>query len=157
MPKSSNVRRLQPEDASSIQDILAQSPEAAPWSTKSLEALEINHYPAWVVERDTTLLGFLITRTLPPDEAEILNLAVTPTNRRTGAATKLLQTALAEFAHAHISRVFLEVRESNARAIHFYEQNNFTRGGRRPHYYRDPDETAVLLVRELTAQDPLTP
>jgi ribosomal-protein-alanine N-acetyltransferase len=157
MPNSSNVRRLQLGDAPAIQDILAQSPEAVPWSTESLEALETNNHPAWVVERNATILGFLITRTLPPDEAEILNLAVTPSYRRTGAATNLLQAAVAQFRHLQIHRVFLEVRESNAPAIHFYEKNSFTRIGRRPHYYRDPDQAAVLLVRELTAQDPPTP
>jgi ribosomal-protein-alanine acetyltransferase len=146
-----SVRRFKATDASSIQQILAQSPEAAAWSTKSFEQLDTNDQPAWVVEQNKTVLGFLVARTLPPDEAEILNLAVIPESRRNGAATKLLQTALTELTDRKIRRIHLEVRESNAAAISFYKKHAFLPSGRRPHYYRDPNEVAVLLVRELTA------
>ena len=146
-----SVRRFKATDASSIQQILAQSPEAATWSAKSLEQLDTNNQQAWLIESENKILGFLVTRILPPDEAEILNLAVAPESRRTGTATKLLRTALLELADEKVRRVHLEVRESNAAAISFYERHNFARTGRRPNYYRDPIEAAVLLVRELTA------
>jgi len=148
---SFSVRRFHTTDAAEIQQILAQSPEAAAWSTKSFEELESSNQSAWVVEQNKTVLGFLVARTLPPDEAEILNLAVIPESRRTGAATKLLQTALTELADKTVRRVHLEVRESNAAAISFYKKNAFLQSGRRPNYYRAPNEAAVLLVRGLTA------
>jgi ribosomal-protein-alanine N-acetyltransferase len=146
-----HVRRFKATDASTIQQILAQSPEAAAWSTKSFEQLDVNDQPAWVVEQNKTILGFLVARTLPPDEAEILNLAIAKSYRRTGAASALLEAAIAQLSRAQIRQLYLEVRESNLAAISLYEKNNFRRSGRRPHYYRDPNEAAVLLVRELTA------
>jgi ribosomal-protein-alanine acetyltransferase len=149
--RSRQVRHFNPADAPAIEKILAQSPEAATWSAKSLEQLDTNNQQAWLIESENKTLGFLVARILPPDEAEILNLAVAAKQRRTGAATKLLHTALLELAEKKIRRVHLEVRESNAAAISFYERHNFARSGRRPNYYREPIEAAVLLVRELTA------
>jgi [ribosomal protein S18]-alanine N-acetyltransferase len=146
-----SVRRFNVTDVHEIQQILAQSPEAAAWSKKSFEELESSNQYAWVIEQNNTIIGFLIARMLPPDEAEILNLAVAPQSRRSGAATKLLQAALSELTDKQIRRIHLEVRESNSRAISFYEKHNFKRSGLRPNYYRSPDEAAVLLVRELTA------
>jgi ribosomal-protein-alanine acetyltransferase len=146
-----HVRRLQATDVPTIRQILAQSPEAAAWSTKSFEPLDTNNPLALAIERTKTILGFLVARILPPDEAEILNLAVAATHRRTGAATQLLQAATTELTQQSIHRVHLEVRESNHAAISFYKKHAFVLSGRRPNYYRDPIEAAVLLVRELTA------
>ena len=83
-------------------------------------------------------------------EAEILNLAVDPANRRLGIAGALFHEALAEFRRLRIIRVFLEVRESNLAAISFYEKCEFIRTGGRPGYYQQPREAAVLLMRKLT-------
>jgi ribosomal protein S18 acetylase RimI-like enzyme len=35
-------------------------------------------------------------------------------------------------------------------AIAFYAKHGFLKTGQRPVYYRDPDEDAVLMMRELT-------
>ena len=94
-------------------------------------------------------MGFLVGRELG-DEAEVLNLAVKPGERRRGAGRELLQAALEEFRARGVSRVFLEVRESNEAAIAFYAKQGFSRMGRRPAYYRDPDEAAVLMENKLT-------
>jgi [ribosomal protein S18]-alanine N-acetyltransferase len=148
--RSPYVRRFKPVDILAIEKILAHSPEAAGWSTKSLEQLENNERLAWVIESNGAIIGFLATRIVATDEAEILNLAVAQSHRRTGAATALLHAAIAELCRAQIRQLHLEVRESNLAAISLYEKNSFTRSGRRPNYYRHPDEAAVLLVRELT-------
>jgi ribosomal-protein-alanine N-acetyltransferase len=94
--------------------------------------------------------GFIIGR-LVGDEAEILNLAVTPARRRQGDGGALLAAALEEFASRRVSRVFLEVRESNETAISFYSKHGFTKTGRRSGYYRDPDEAAIVMHRKLTS------
>jgi ribosomal-protein-alanine acetyltransferase len=106
---------------------------------------------AWVVESPADgVVGFLVAREVAADEAEILNLAVAPANRRSGCATQLLCCCLDEFARRKIRNLFLEVRESNLAATSFYEQHKFVRCGRRPAYYQDPVEAAVLLARKLT-------
>ena len=44
---------------------------------------------------------------------------------------------------------FLEVRASNAGAIALYEQAGFAADGRRPRFYQNPTEDAVLMHRAL--------
>ena len=146
---SSAVRRFKPSDAPAVEAILGKSPEAAAWSLNSLERLRLRGELAWVVEARGAVTGFLVARTVA-DEAEILNLSVDPAKRREGNATALLLAALEEFHRLRSKKSFLEVRESNGPAISFYEKHGFVRNGRRPGYYKNPAEAAVLMMRELT-------
>lgn len=82
-------------------------------------------------------------------EAEILNLAVGADWRRRGIGRQLMETALEGAMVRGVHRVFLEVRESNTGARAFYSQLGFVQDGRRPNYYRDPPEDALLLSRPL--------
>ena len=56
---------------------------------------------------------------------------------------------IAELKTAAISEVMLEVRASNSSALAFYRTLGFIETGRRPHYYPDPIEDAVLLELRL--------
>jgi [ribosomal protein S18]-alanine N-acetyltransferase len=144
-----SIRRFDARDAAAVGEILASCPEAASWSVKSLEQLNLRGELGWVIEDDHKVVGFLVVRAVVA-EAELLNLCVAPEKRRTGLAEALLNEAVAELRGAHVDRLFLEVRESNTPAISFYEKRQFRKTGRRPTYYRNPDEAAVLMMRELT-------
>jgi ribosomal-protein-alanine N-acetyltransferase len=149
---SPRVRRFEPRDAERVREIAEQTAEAAQWSAESFQHLGSDAQFAWVVDSAVNgVIGFLVARTVAADEAEILNLAVAPANRRSGYATQLLQACLNELARRNIQNVYLEVRESNLTATGFYEKHKFVRTGRRPAYYQHPTEAAVLLVRKLTA------
>jgi ribosomal-protein-alanine N-acetyltransferase len=78
-------------------------------------------------------------------ELHITTIAVRPEYRRRGHARALIGAALAAFPDA--SRVHLEVRPTNARAIALYESLGFRETGRRPRYYGDED--AVLMTLNL--------
>lgn len=143
------IRRFDARDAALVGEILAQSPEAAAWTVKSLEQLNKRGELGWVIEDKNRVVGFLVVRAIVA-EAEILNLCVAPDKRRVGLAEALLDEAVAELRRTRIDRLFLEVRESNTPAIFFYEKHKFRKTGRRPGYYRDPDEAAVLMMKELT-------
>ena len=43
--------------------------------------------------------------------------------------------------------VWLEVRESNARALELYRRLGFAPTGRRPRYYQDSGEDALLMSK----------
>lgn len=145
-----SIRRFDAFDAAAVGEILAGSPEAAAWSAKSLEQLNRRGELGWVIEDGNgKVAGFLVVQAVVA-EAEILNLCVAPGNRRTGLAEALLHAAIAELRRTRVDRLFLEVRESNRAALSFYEKHKFRETGRRPGYYRDPDEAAVLMMRELT-------
>jgi ribosomal protein S18 acetylase RimI-like enzyme len=44
-----------------------------------------------------------------------------------------------------VSELTLEVRASNRAALGFYRAQGFEETGRRPRYYADPEEDAVLM------------
>jgi ribosomal-protein-alanine acetyltransferase len=146
-PKS--IRRFDARDATPVGEILASSPQAAAWTVKSLEQLNKRGELGWVIEEKKKVVGFLVVRSVVA-EAEILNLCIAPAKRRSGLAEALLNECIAELRRARVDRLFLEVRESNTPAILFYEKHEFRKTGRRPGYYRNPDEAAVLMMRELT-------
>ena len=144
------TRTLLIADVVAVTKILQESPEVANWSGESLEeALKLSGTLALVNVAAGEVSGFLIGRQVD-DEAEVLNLAVAPSGRRQGQGAAILQAAMDEFQARGVSRVFLEVRESNAAAIAFYSKHGFAKTGYRPSYYRDPVEAAVLLEKKLT-------
>jgi ribosomal-protein-alanine N-acetyltransferase len=131
-------------DASAAQFILEESPEASMWSIESL--LEsASRGIAWTAELDRCVAGILIGR-VAADEFEILNLAVAQACRRRGVATQLVRAALDHARTAGASQTYLEVRASNEAAIGLYLRMGFSAYGRRPNYYLNPAEDAVLLA-----------
>ena len=124
---------------------------AAHWSPEQYEALFRASDPgrvALILWEESDLLGFVIARVVG-EEWEIENIAVGGPARRRGLGTRLLGELLDLARAKDAAAVFLEVRESNAPAISFYEKHGFVRNGRRPAYYENPSEAAVLMMREL--------
>ena len=82
------------------------------------------------------------------DEGDILNLAVRPSERRSGLGRDLVQRAIEALAQRGVVHVYLEVRESNAAARALYAAHGFQEVGRRREYYRRPVEDAIVLRRD---------
>src|SRR5665647_1213972 len=80
------------------------------------------------------------------DEMHILNLAVHPDQRRRSIALRLLAEALAQARTLGAELAWLEVRPSNLAALALYESFGFKEVGRRPLYYADTHEDALLPV-----------
>ena len=94
------------------------------------------------------LIGYLIVYYVL-DEGEIARIAVREGSRREGAAGHML-LALESFCEEKgITKLLLEVRESNEAAIAFYTDHGFEEDGVRKGYYADPAEDAVLMSRGL--------
>ena len=75
----------------------------------------------------------------------LMNIAVDPLRRREGIARAMLEEM---FERAGPDEQFtLEVRTSNAPAIALYERYGFRPAGRRPRYYRDTGEDAMIMWR----------
>jgi [ribosomal protein S18]-alanine N-acetyltransferase len=98
------------------------------------------------------LSAFLCARIIP-GEWEIENVVVYPTFRRHGIATQLMQSVIERWQAAAGTALLLEVRESNAAARALYQRHGFRETGRRPAYYREPDESAVLYTLKPDASD----
>jgi [ribosomal protein S18]-alanine N-acetyltransferase len=144
------IRTLREQDAAAVAEILRGALEAVFWPESSVkEVLASQSAVALVSETEGKAAGFLIGRQAA-DEAEILNLAVAQGSRRRGEGGALLEAALEEFRTRGVSRVFLEVRDSNAAGIAFYGKHGFSKIGRREGYYRDPFEAAIVMEKKLT-------
>ncbi len=83
------------------------------------------------------------------DEGEIANLAVAPATWGKGIGRVLLDAAFAEGLRRSIAAMYLEVRDSNARARALYASSGFEEVGRRRNYYRRPVEDAIVLRRDM--------
>jgi [ribosomal protein S18]-alanine N-acetyltransferase len=146
------VRRMSESDASAAHSILEESPETSIWSRESL--LEsVSQGIAWAAELDGRVAGILIAR-VAADEFEILNLAVGKARRRRGVATQLVGAAFEYARTAGALKTYLEVRASNEGGIALYARMGFRVCGRRPNYYRNPAEDALLLVLHKNGMNP---
>jgi len=82
------------------------------------------------------------------DAWHVMNVAVDPSHRRRGIATRLLER-LFELTRDDGRRGYtLEVRISNADAIALYEKLDFERRGMRRGYYTDNREDALIMWRD---------
>ncbi|HKM84394.1 MAG TPA: ribosomal protein S18-alanine N-acetyltransferase [Candidatus Acidoferrum sp.] len=152
------IREFRAEDAAVASEILLETREAANWSKQALaEFMLLPEALALMSERAGVPTGFVLGR-LVANEAEVLNLAVYEECRRQGEGRALLVELLRRFAESGVSRVFLEVRESNFGAIDFYKGMGFRQSGRREGYYREPQEAALVYewTRESTSLVPKT-
>ena len=96
---------------------------------------------------DTRVLG-AISLTRVGDDGEIGNVAVLPKFRRQGIARKLLTEAIRFGEREQNLQAFtLEVRAGNAAAIRLYEAAGFHEEGRRPRFYTEPVEDALIMWR----------
>jgi ribosomal-protein-alanine N-acetyltransferase len=138
------VRRFSASDVPGGVATLKESPEASMWSEDSLSET-VAQGIAWVAELGGRVAGILVGR-IAADEFEILNMAVARDFRRRGVATQLVRVAIHEAEIAGVARTYLEVRASNQGGIAFYTRFGFRACGRRPGYYRDHAEDAVVMV-----------
>jgi [ribosomal protein S18]-alanine N-acetyltransferase len=121
-----------------------------PWSREMFRSeLEVGGGTyARMALREGTLAGYLLA-VLIEDEAHLGNLAVHPSERRTGVGQKLLDDLLQTARTSGIERITLEVRRSNESARKFYLRNNFMDVAMRKNYYRNPHEDAMVMLRSL--------
>lgn len=98
--------------------------------------------------RAQKVIGYIICR-LVNAELHILRIAVKPQWRGHGLATRLLARAFAQAAKKGAGSAFLEVRPSNQSAIALYHRQGFRLIGKKPDYYTDTREDALVLMKNL--------
>jgi ribosomal-protein-alanine acetyltransferase len=139
------IRKMTVEDVPSVIDLDHKS-FSLPWPERSFR-FELTANPAsrcWVAEFDGKIVGMIVVW-LIIDEAHVATLATHPDFRRRGIAKKLLAHTLRLMMDEGAHSSFLEVRESNFAAQEMYRKFGYEESGRRPHYYRDNDEDAILM------------
>ena len=107
-----------------------------------------NELALWLVALEgETLAGYVGSQTVM-GETDMMNIAVSPAFRRQGIARELIQALIRELKERESHSLTLEVRASNAPALALYESLGFSQVGRRPGYYRNPKEDALILRKE---------
>jgi ribosomal-protein-alanine acetyltransferase len=93
----------------------------------------------------------LACATIVLDACELRRIAVIPSARGHGIGRDLLLAVITHARAASCDRVELEVASQNSAALRLYRAAGFAVVGRRPRYYRDPPDDAVLMTLGLAA------
>lgn len=142
------IRKMNLGDVSAIAE-LEKLCFSDPWSENSIASEVENPLSYWLVaEMDGIVVGYVGSQTVL-DAADMMNLAVSPDYRRQGIGQALVNALVAHLQQNKVIALLLEVRVSNAPAIVLYESLGFTQVGRRPKYYHNPREDALILRKEL--------
>ncbi len=124
-----------------------------PWSERSIASELENELSLWLVcEKDDRVVGYVGSQSVPP-ESDVMNIAVMPECRKQGIAQQLLRELVHRLRTNGIESLTLEVRASNEPAICLYSKLGFEIVGRRPKYYVNPKEDALIMRRELSDAD----
>ncbi|MCM1174375.1 MAG: ribosomal protein S18-alanine N-acetyltransferase [Blautia sp.] len=116
-----------------------------PWSRDAfLEMIEKKDAAYYVAELDGKVAGGCGVLMIA-GEGNITNVVVAKEARNRGIGTKMLQHLMTEGARNGLDAFTLEVRVSNAAAIHVYEKLGFLSEGIRPDFYEKPVEDAVIM------------
>ena len=120
-----------------------------PWSENSIAYELTSRLSYWLVaEEDGEVLGYIGSQSVL-GESDMMNVAVHPDHRRKGIAEALILALSEELKRRNNTCLTLEVRASNTPAITLYEKLDFKQVGRRPNYYRNPKEDALILRKAL--------
>ena len=83
------------------------------------------------------------------DEGNLVSIGVDEDCREMGIASELLDIIYEAAQLRGVSSINLEVRPSNQAAISLYEKEGFECVGKRPRFYRNPEEDALLYIKYL--------
>lgn len=119
---------------------------------------EVNELP------NSKIIGFILLRINLPDvpnelaaenylDADLLNFGVAYQSQGMGIGNALFTEAYLILGKQGISSVWLEVRQSNLKAIRFYEKRNFFIVQVRKNFYNQPLENALLMKLDIPPID----
>lgn len=149
--------RVQPMTVRDLDEVTAieQQAYAFPWTRGNfIDSLSSGH-PAWTLRaaQGGPLLAYYVAME-GVEEMHLLNITVAPAEQGRGHARALL-AHLADQARAlRALQLWLEVRESNARALQLYLRHGFETVGRRKGYYPAVQGREDAIVMRLPLSDP---
>lgn len=140
------IRKLRDEDIGTLSQIEAAS-FSMPWSPKDFADLLSRPYCTYLVaEIDGEVVGSCGMTNIC-NEGNIDNVVVAENFRGQGIAQKMISELIALGERMGVEAYTLEVRVSNAAAIHVYEKMGFVSEGIRPRFYEKPTEDALIMWR----------
>lgn len=139
-----SFRRLQEDDVEAL-SIMAAECFSVPWTAKAFAELVDDEKSIYLVAvRDKEVVGCCgVVNSYGDGDIDIV--MVTEKARGQGIAHAMLQELLKAGETIGVENYTLEVRVSNAPAIHIYEKLGFVSEGIRPRFYEKPTEDAMIM------------
>ncbi len=140
------IRRMEGRDIPEVLEI-DRSSFTLPWTERAYkyEVEENKAARCWVATLDDRVVAMLVLWIIL-DEAHIATVATHPHYRRQGLGSRLLTRALVSAREEGAVKALLEVRARHTTAQKIYRDLGFVEVGRRPKYYHDNDEDALLMT-----------
>lgn len=114
-------------------------------------AMAVDCFKYFVATIGKSVVGYCAL-SLMADEAELLTVAIKEEFRHKGVAKKMLEFAFDYAKNQGKTKVFLEVRVSNCKAIDLYKKLGFVEISRRKNYYKagaGQAEDALIFQKDL--------
>lgn len=138
------IRRMERGDVERISE-LEEETFSMPWSRSAfLEMIEKDDARYYVAETEGQIAGGCGVL-MVAGEGNITNVVIDKKLRNRGIGTKLLKFLIEDGYANGLNAFTLEVRVSNAAAIHVYEKLGFFSEGIRPGFYEKPTEDAIIM------------
>lgn len=138
------IRPIKKSDIEALAVIEADS-FSMPWSAQDFaDLLKYDYCLYLVAEVDGIPVGCLGMREIC-HEGSIDNVVVAREYRGQGIAQRMLDELFQKGKERGVEAYTLEVRASNAAAIHIYEKAGFVSEGVRPRFYEKPVEDALIM------------
>jgi ribosomal-protein-alanine N-acetyltransferase len=152
---SVRIRSMMAADLDRVVEIAAALDDAPQWPRRVYESVLDSSSPRRIalIAEDLgsgVAVGFAVAGLVPP-EAELETIVVAAGFQRRGVARRLFDAMADDLGRSQVREVLLEVRQSNVAAQGFYRSVGFVEEGRRPGYYADPIEDAVLMRLRLNS------
>ncbi|MGN0240094.1 MAG: ribosomal protein S18-alanine N-acetyltransferase [Candidatus Weimeria sp.] len=142
------IRNAKQNEFHTLEEISVSS-MSEPWREADFISAEKNEYALIIAAVETgNPVGYAVGY-FAADEAELPSIAVNPRMRRRGIGNALLKELFSQVKQRGAAKLFLEVRESNKEAISLYERNGFITAGTRRHFYSNPEEDALVMMKLL--------
>lgn len=147
-------RAMTPADLEAVADLTHRA-DAFGWTLRNFSDAHASGNTLTVLTVDGVTSGIAAVMHVL-DESELLEIAVQPAMQGRGYGKALLAQAIALARRNGAVRMFLEVRESNARARKMYTSFGFEETGRRKNYYPTENgrEDAILMTAQFSRSVP---
>ena len=137
-------RGIEKRDAQELSEI-EQETFAMPWSRESFWQEAENTNAEYVIaQAGGRILGYA-GAWISYEEAQVTNVAVRQEYRGRGIGSAIFEEIIRRVKERGARAITLEVRVSNEAAIKLYEKYGLRGVGKRPHYYLDNDEDALIM------------
>ena len=146
-PLSLTLRPMTADDLPAILEI-EQRCYTHPWREKTFADCLRAGYSSFVAMQQSRVCGYFVVL-IAVDEAQLLNICIDSTLHGQGYGYWLLNQLQQQAVEAGADNIFLEVRQSNDKAIRLYEKFGFIEHGVRRGYYPldgKQREDAVLMA-----------